>query len=451
LLSFRLIPSDQIRTHLPGVYLAMSANSLGHYRCGPALRSLPFLSVIVPVHNGERTLRDVLEALCNQAYEKAKMEIIVVDDFSNDGSAAMAREFPVLLLRNEANLGLSASLNRGIRLARGSLIITLHQDCVPLSPDWAGDIAGHFASAHETGSISSFLVLQDKLSFLDTIFVHIYIQGWSRDFDRSRLPGRDGLVEVNFVGDKCDAFDRTALEKVGNFDEKFISSNEDLVLSHMLRERKFKMFLDKDLTVQHRLVSLNLMSHLHQALRRARPQAIVMHELGYFAGSEIIIPFALIMWSLMFLVLRIAFRVGAANLFLGLASVFASICSAIYMSSKKMPPFYTFSHSERFRSLVKNLTVLSLSGSFLLFMAKLGFSADLLLLAPATVGISLLVVRAGLRVMRSARYRFRQVGLWVALSIVIPAFVLSLLFDSLYALGFLEGMILFHALRRKRL
>ena len=52
----------------------------------------PLVSVIVPVYNGERFLRTALESLYAQDYEP--FEAILVDDGSEDGSAAIAAEFP---------------------------------------------------------------------------------------------------------------------------------------------------------------------------------------------------------------------------------------------------------------------------------------------------------------------------------------------------------------------
>jgi CDP-glycerol glycerophosphotransferase len=49
------------------------------------------VSVIVPVHNGERFLADALSAIAGQTHRS--VELVVVDDGSTDGAAALAEEF----------------------------------------------------------------------------------------------------------------------------------------------------------------------------------------------------------------------------------------------------------------------------------------------------------------------------------------------------------------------
>ncbi len=81
----------------------------------------PLVSVVIPVFNGERFLREAVESVLDQQY--SPLEIIVVDDGSADGTATVARSFPetVHYLR-QTNQGPAAARNRGIEHARGTLI-----------------------------------------------------------------------------------------------------------------------------------------------------------------------------------------------------------------------------------------------------------------------------------------------------------------------------------------
>ena len=60
--------------------------------------SRPLVSVITAVHNGERFLGEALESLFAQDY--APFESIVVDDGSTDGTASVARRFPICYLHH---------------------------------------------------------------------------------------------------------------------------------------------------------------------------------------------------------------------------------------------------------------------------------------------------------------------------------------------------------------
>jgi glycosyltransferase involved in cell wall biosynthesis len=85
------------------------------------------VSVVIPVYNCERYLGAAIESALAQTERPG--EILVVDDGSTDGSAAVARGFgaPVRCLSHPHG-GLSAALNRGLEQARGTLLAFLDAD-----------------------------------------------------------------------------------------------------------------------------------------------------------------------------------------------------------------------------------------------------------------------------------------------------------------------------------
>ncbi len=90
--------------------------------------SSPQVSVVVPVFNGETTIRRTVASVLRQSF--GDFEILVIDDGSTDRTAAIVREFGdarIRLLPFE-NRGLAASRNRGIRAARGEFIAFLDAD-----------------------------------------------------------------------------------------------------------------------------------------------------------------------------------------------------------------------------------------------------------------------------------------------------------------------------------
>ena len=79
------------------------------------------VSVIIPVFNGERFLREAVQSVLDQGDSSA--EIIVVDDGSTDGTATVARSFAeTVRYLHQTNQGPAAARNRGIEHARGSLL-----------------------------------------------------------------------------------------------------------------------------------------------------------------------------------------------------------------------------------------------------------------------------------------------------------------------------------------
>jgi glycosyltransferase involved in cell wall biosynthesis len=91
----------------------------------------PLVSVVLPAHNRERVLADAIGSVRQQTM--SDWELIVVDDASDDGTAAIAEEFAredarIQVRRHPINRGAQAARNTGIRVARGDWISFLDSD-----------------------------------------------------------------------------------------------------------------------------------------------------------------------------------------------------------------------------------------------------------------------------------------------------------------------------------
>jgi glycosyltransferase involved in cell wall biosynthesis len=85
------------------------------------------VSVIVPACNAERYVLDALRSALAQNHEP--LEIILVDDGSTDGTAALVeREMPEVEIIRQANAGVAAARNTGLRRATGDFICLLDAD-----------------------------------------------------------------------------------------------------------------------------------------------------------------------------------------------------------------------------------------------------------------------------------------------------------------------------------
>ena len=110
----------------------------------------PQVSVIVPARNEAATIERCLRGLQQQDYSDGLWEILVVDDQSEDQTAALVRAFAdprihlVPLLAAEKG-GKKAALQKGIDQARGALILTTDADCIH-PPSWIRTMAAYQAS-----------------------------------------------------------------------------------------------------------------------------------------------------------------------------------------------------------------------------------------------------------------------------------------------------------------
>lgn len=91
----------------------------------------PFVSVIIPVKDRKDELKECLESLFALDYPEDKMEVIVVDDGSRDGTSDLARTFPCVVITNSQSQGQSFCRNQGAKMAQGEILAFLDSDCVP--------------------------------------------------------------------------------------------------------------------------------------------------------------------------------------------------------------------------------------------------------------------------------------------------------------------------------
>ncbi len=90
------------------------------------------VSVIIPVYNGARYLAEAIESVRAQTFRP--LEIIVVDDGSEDDSAAVAQGFAEVRCLPQPHEGAAAARNRGVAVARGEFLAFLDADDL-----WAPD------------------------------------------------------------------------------------------------------------------------------------------------------------------------------------------------------------------------------------------------------------------------------------------------------------------------
>jgi glycosyltransferase involved in cell wall biosynthesis len=90
---------------------------------------MSFFTVIIPLYNKEKYIKNAIESVLNQTF--TDFEILIIDDFSSDKSAAIASKFvseKVQLIYHEKNCGLSATRNTGIKKANSNYITYLDAD-----------------------------------------------------------------------------------------------------------------------------------------------------------------------------------------------------------------------------------------------------------------------------------------------------------------------------------
>ena len=97
--------------------------------------ALPTVSVIVPAYNAEKDIAKLIESLLDLDYPKHLLEIIIVDNNSNDQTKETVKQYPVKLLEEKNIQSSYAARNKGIRNAKSEIMAFIDSDCVA-TPQW---------------------------------------------------------------------------------------------------------------------------------------------------------------------------------------------------------------------------------------------------------------------------------------------------------------------------
>ena len=115
----------------------------------------PWVSVIVVNYNGAHYLPTCLAALKDQTYPADRLEIIVSDNGSTDGSQEFITHNykDILLLDNRKNLGFASGNNVALQIARGGYIVLLNNDTAP-TPTWLENLVDTADRHPEAGLVT---------------------------------------------------------------------------------------------------------------------------------------------------------------------------------------------------------------------------------------------------------------------------------------------------------
>lgn len=206
------------------------------------------VSVVIPCRDEAGTIVALLDAIEQQ--DEWPLEIVVVDDGSTDGTAALAagwgrwRKRPVVRLVRTEGIGVAAAMNAGIRAAQGDVIIRLDGHCRPR----AGYISRSIATLRRPRAGVVGGVWEIEPGAATTVARAIaeavsHPAGSGGAAYRGRRPAQ-AIREVDTVPFGC--FRRALWEILGGYDESLMS-NEDYDFNYRARCAGFDVLLNTEI------------------------------------------------------------------------------------------------------------------------------------------------------------------------------------------------------------
>lgn len=198
------------------------------------------VSVIIPVYNGEKYIGRCLDAVRASSY--SPYEVIVVDDYSTDDTANVARHRGIAVYRPGGKSGPAAARNYGAKYAKGDILLFVDSD-VEINKDTVANIVDNFSRNPEIASV--FGSYDDKpagknfLSQYRNLLHHFHHQ-------------QANEAAFSFWAG-CGAIKKCVFMEIGGFDQNRYKKHsiEDIELGYRLSTKGYKILLDKRLMVKH--------------------------------------------------------------------------------------------------------------------------------------------------------------------------------------------------------
>lgn len=211
-------------------------------------------SIIVPCFNQREYTRHCLRALAK--YTRPPWELIVVDNGSEDGTAAYIEgvgdvaSFPTTLIANSTNRGFPAAVNQGIAASKGDYVVLLNNDAV-VTDGWLDQLialAESSPSIGMTGPMSNYASppqLVAETPYRDLMEMHAFADRW-RDSHRGEW------FEAEKLSGFCLLIKRSVIDSVGGLDERYgLGLFDDDDLARRARAAGFQLCVTNDLFVHH--------------------------------------------------------------------------------------------------------------------------------------------------------------------------------------------------------
>ncbi len=202
------------------------------------------------VYNGEKHISDAIKSVLNQSY--SNLELIIVNDYSNDNSLEIINRFAsidsrIIIINNSKNLGLTKSLNIGIKKCKGDVIARIDHDDL-----W---------DLKKLELQKNFLSKNNDVTFLATFFKYI-----DKDGIEIYTPSHFNfttyeevykkLLEYNPICHSSVMINLKLLKALGGYNESYVYAQDYELWSRIVEVSK--IYIVPEILTYHRILNENI-------------------------------------------------------------------------------------------------------------------------------------------------------------------------------------------------
>ncbi len=231
------------------------------------MASNPFVSVIIPVKNFERTIEKTFEYLLNVDYPRDSWEWVIADGGSSDKTIDIIKDWqkkcPFIKLVEVPNCPSPGfARNRALEVAAGEFLFFTDADCAP-DKNWIDEMLRHFAQDPKIAAVGGevYTLKVDPDNLVEAWCQHFRFnmvsprygfirEGYYPDFPKEPKPSDIGGHRAYFFGTCNVAYRRSAMQAIkAKFWDR--PTGEDMDLSYQHRSRGWKFYFAPKAKVDH--------------------------------------------------------------------------------------------------------------------------------------------------------------------------------------------------------
>ncbi len=258
-------------------------------------KNAPFISILVPCFNEEKTIKNSLKSLIAQDYPR--FEIIVIDDGSTDSTYMIAKSMEFnsgnkrLRVLTKTNGGKALALNYGISKSKGDYFLVVDADS-KISKDSLKLMIRYFQKDEKLAAVAGSVYVTNSENLWTNLQALEYVQGLNLVRN-----GQAYFKLVNIVPGPIGLFKKEAVEDVGFYTTDTFAEDCDLTLSLIAKGYKIEYEID---AVSYTEAPETIVDLIKQRYRWTRGilQAILKHKVRLFDITKPSIAF--VMWYMVF-------------------------------------------------------------------------------------------------------------------------------------------------------
>jgi len=203
------------------------------------------ISIIIPTHNrGEKLIR-LINSIKKNTYPLNKIEVIVIDDASSDGTSEIIKKlYPdIKIIRNDIELFPSKCRNLGVKMSKGDFIFFVDDDVV-LHKDAIRELVTVLANYNKLGLVGPVIYYYESPTKVWCSGVRLFPPVFNPPYlikkDKEWEPTKSLLIECDTIPS---AFmtKRIIVKEVGLFDEEFPIGFEETDFALRIKKKGYKI------------------------------------------------------------------------------------------------------------------------------------------------------------------------------------------------------------------